>query len=130
VVSGEWVINWQKWEIFLILKVCISNILGMKQKLFLFGTVLLSMTVVFSCSSDKAILTEQEQRVYIKRGDSLAKLTFDTLRKTLMRKILSDGVPGAVSFCQVFAGDLTATYTNEGVEISRKQARQPFLQHT
>ena len=95
----------------------------MKQKIFLFGAVLLSMIVVFSCSSDKAMLTEQAQQVYIKRGDSLAKLTFDTLRNTLMRKILTDGVPGAVRFCQVSAGDLTATYTNEAVEINRTSMR-------
>ncbi len=91
----------------------------MKQKLFLFGAVLLSMVIVSSCGSDKPMLSEQEQQVYIKRGDSLSKLTFDTLRNTLLRKILSDGVPGAVRFCQVSAGDLTATYANEDVHISR-----------
>ena len=95
----------------------------MKQKIFLFGAVLLSMVIVSSCSSDKPMLSEQEQQVYIKRGDSLSKLTFDTLRNTLLRKILSDGVPGAVRFCQVSAGDLTATYANEDVNISRTSMR-------
>lgn len=95
----------------------------MKHKIFLFGAILLSMIIVFSCSSDKPLLSEQEQQAYIKRGDSLAKLTFDTLRNTLMRKILSDGVPGAVRFCQVSAGDITATYTNEEVDISRTSMR-------
>ncbi len=95
----------------------------MKNKIFLFGAVLLSIIIVFSCSSDKPLLTEQEQQVYIKRGDSLSKLTFDTLRNTLMRKILSDGVAGAVRFCQVSAGDLTATYTNEDLEITRTSIR-------
>lgn len=95
----------------------------MKHKIFLFGAVLLSMIIVFSCSNDKPLLTEQEQQVYIKRGDSLTKLTFDTLRNTLMRKILSDEVPGAVRFCQVSAGDLTATYANDVTYISRTSMR-------
>lgn len=95
----------------------------MKQTIFLFGAVLLSMFIVSSCGSDKPMLSEQEQQVYIKRGDSISKLTFDTLRNTLLRKILSDGVPGAVRFCQVSAGDLTATYANEAVEISRTSMR-------
>ena len=91
----------------------------MKQTIFLFGAVLLSMVIVSSCGSDKPTLSEQEQQAYIKRGDNLSKLTFDTLRNTLLRKILSDGVPGAVRFCQVSAADLTATYTSEAVEITR-----------
>ncbi len=95
----------------------------MKQKLFLFGAVLLSMVIVTSCVSDKPMLSEQEQQVYIKRGDSLSKLTFDTLRNTLLRKILSDGVPGAVRFCQVSAADLTSTYTHEELAISRMSMR-------
>ncbi len=95
----------------------------MKQKLFLFGAVLLSMVIVTSCVSDKPMLSEQEQLVYIKRGDSLSKLTFDTLRNTLLRKILSDGVPGAVRFCQVSAADLTSTYTHEELAISRLSMR-------
>ena len=95
----------------------------MKQKIFLFGAVLLSMVIVFSCGSDKPMLSEQEQQAYIKRGDSLSKLTFDTLRNTLLRKILSDGVPGAVRFCQVSAGNLTSTYTHEELAISRTSMR-------
>lgn len=74
---------------------------------------------IISCGNDNQTLSEQDQLAYIKRGDSLSKLTFDTLRNTLLRKILSDGVPGAVRFCQVSAGNLTATYTNEDVNISR-----------
>lgn len=69
------------------------------------------------------MLSAQEQQAYIKRGDSLSKLTFDTLRNTLMRKILSDGLPGAVKFCQVSAGNITATYTSEDVDIARTSLR-------
>jgi hypothetical protein len=95
----------------------------MGKKIFLVGAVLLTLIIIFSCNSDKPLFTEQEQQAYIKRGDSLSKLTFDTLRNTLMRKILSDGVPGAVRFCRLSAGDLTATYTNEDVDITRTSMR-------
>jgi hypothetical protein len=83
----------------------------------------LTTGIFHSCLNDKQILSEEDQQSYIRKGDSLSKLTFDTLRNTLLRKILSDGVPGAVRFCQVSAGDLTGTYTNEELEITRTSMR-------
>jgi hypothetical protein len=91
----------------------------MKHYHFIRLVIIMGLMFIISCGNDNQPLSEQDQLAYIKRGDSLSKLTFDTLRNTLLRKILSDGVPGAVRFCQVSAGNLTATYTNEDVNISR-----------
>jgi hypothetical protein len=95
----------------------------MKHYHFIRLVIIMGIMFIISCGNDKQVLSEQEQQVYIKRGDSLSKLTFDTLRNTLMRKILSDGVPGAVRFCQVSAGHITATYSNEDVAIDRTSMR-------
>jgi len=94
----------------------------MGKTIFHFVVVLLTV-ILFSCRGEIPLLSAQEQQAYIKRGDSLSKLTFDTLRNTLMRKILSDGVPGAVKFCQVSAGNITATYSNEVIDIARTSMR-------
>jgi Protein of unknown function (DUF3365) len=95
----------------------------MGKMIFHFGVILLTVILVVSCRSDMPLLSAQEQQAYIKRGDSLSKLTFDTLRNTLMRKILSDGVSGAVRFCKVSAGEITATYSNAVVDITRTSMR-------
>lgn len=81
--------------------------------------IILSLLLVISCRNDQLILSVQEQQTYLAKGDSLTKITFDTLRNTLLRKILSDGVAGAVKFCHTEAEPLSTIYANEGVDISR-----------
>ena len=95
----------------------------MKHNSILSAAVFLILIFFISCSSDQQLMSEQEKQAYIRKGDSLSRLTFDTLRNTLLRKILSDGVPGAVRFCQVSASGLTATFSNEEVEIARTSMR-------
>ncbi|HMO33931.1 MAG TPA: DUF3365 domain-containing protein [Lacibacter sp.] len=88
--------------------------------------VLFSLLVTLSaCYSEN----EQEERpampedAYLRRGDSITRLTFDTLRNTLQRVIAASGPEGAVSFCQVAALPLTGTFSGETVHVRRTSLR-------
>jgi hypothetical protein len=91
----------------------------MKQVIFLFVVFFLTTNIFHSCLNEKQIFSEEDQQSFTRKGDSLSKLTFDTLRNTLLRKILTNGVAGAVRFCQVGAGPLTTIYASEGIDIAR-----------
>ena len=52
-------------------------------------------------------------------GDNLARISFDTLRNTLLLAIMKEGTAGAVSFCKERASGLTGAYATEGIAISR-----------
>ncbi len=60
---------------------------------------------------------------YISKGDSIVKITFDTLRNTLTRTIGEKGVMGAVDFCKTNARWLTETYNAEGIQVKRVAER-------
>lgn len=55
----------------------------------------------------------------MKRGDSIVKQTFDTLRNTLTQAIATKGVAGAVQFCNTEATRLTAIYSGSSIHIKR-----------
>lgn len=56
---------------------------------------------------------------YLKKGDSVVKVTFDTLRNTLLKTIAEKGHAAAVKFCNVQALPITAMYASEGITVSR-----------
>ncbi len=56
---------------------------------------------------------------YSAMGDSLIAKTFDTLRNSLMREAGAKGFEGAVEFCNINALNLTNTYADNKVHISR-----------
>jgi hypothetical protein len=61
--------------------------------------------------------------VYLKRGDQLVAMTFDTLRNSLTAAIGEQGFAYAISFCNEKAYPLTALYQEEGVTIRRASDR-------
>ena len=60
---------------------------------------------------------------YIYKGDSIVRITFDTLRNTLARTISERGVNGAVAYCKTNAKLLTETYSGKSIHISRVAAK-------
>jgi Protein of unknown function (DUF3365) len=60
--------------------------------------------------------------VYIKKGNEIVALTFDTLRNSLLHAISSKGAEGAITFCNENAYNITATYA-DSVLIRRSASR-------
>lgn len=98
----------------------------LKYKLLLFGALIVSVNLL-SCGESQE-KEEQEEipefmaldtSYYMHEADSLIKLTFDTLSKTLKAKIDSEGPADAVSFCQVNAYPLTGTHESEFIYVRR-----------
>jgi hypothetical protein len=56
---------------------------------------------------------------YLLAGDSIAKMTFDTLRTTLLKAIREKGLSGALAFCNTRALPVTGTYASEVMTVSR-----------
>ena len=71
--------------------------------------------------------TEQTEMDYIKLGDSLVKLTFDSLRNTLVRTISEQGPGEAIRFCNLNALNLTSSFASNDITVSRvtDQPRNP-----
>ena len=61
----------------------------------------------------------RETAEFIKMGDSLSKITFDTLRTVLVKAIGQKGLAGALAFCNVQATAVTSTYSSSQATISR-----------
>ncbi len=62
---------------------------------------------------------KETDREFIGRGDSLVRITFDTLRNTLSRLMATEGPQGAVRFCNLQALQLTSLYSSDVVSIGR-----------
>ncbi|MCK6617604.1 MAG: DUF3365 domain-containing protein [Cyclobacteriaceae bacterium] len=78
--------------------------------------------VVISCLKRPAEKTDAAtlpDSVYLKLGDQLVTLTFDTLRDALTTAIGQQGFAYAVSFCNEKAYPLTTYYQEEGITIRR-----------
>lgn len=78
--------------------------------------------MVASCNntvSNKNKTEAEEALVYLKQGDSIVKITFDTLRNTLIKTITAKGHAEAVKFCNVQALPITAMYASERIVVSR-----------
>lgn len=89
--------------------------------LFLFFTAIL-----LSCNPPKPendTMGTIPDSVYIKKGDHLVSLTFDTLRNSLLTAIGEQGFVHAVQFCNEKAYPLTSRYASEGITIRRASAR-------
>jgi hypothetical protein len=82
--------------------------------------------MVFACNNPTADKNKQpadEAAAYMKQGDSIVKITFDTLRNTLIKTIATNGHAAAVRFCNVQALPITAMYASEGITVSRVSDR-------
>lgn len=85
---------------------------------------------VTSCSDiDKKENKIVEERSYEieKKGDSIIKKTFDTLRSALTGNIAKNGIAKTVEYCNVNAYPLTAVYAGNGISVRRssKKVRNP-----
>lgn len=85
--------------------------------------ILLISGIIFSSCNDQDSKNTNENNArdkdFKKRGDSLVRITFDTLRNTLVRTMAEAGPRGAVGFCNVNALRLTGTYTSGDASIGR-----------
>jgi hypothetical protein len=88
-------------------------------------TIAVAITFVWttgeSCNNEPQ-LSEADRDRYMALGDSITRMSFDTLRNTLMRAILQEGTAGAVAFCKLNAAALTATYSSSEKQVSRTSA--------
>ena len=89
--------------------------------------LLLLVLAVISCGTKKPENKTAEKEpipdsVYMKRGNEIVALTFDTLRGSLLNAISTQGIEGAISFCNENAYPLTATYA-DSVVIRRTALR-------
>ena len=95
---------------------------------------MLSFVFLSGCNSGTrkeeagSVKTDENKRLtdtahYRKLGDSIVKITFDTLRNALTSTIAEKGFSEAISFCNVNAYPITAWYAKEGVTIRRTSAR-------
>lgn len=84
--------------------------------------IIAAVLVVAGCKQP-AGLSDADRATYMNRGDSLTRVSFDTLRNTLLRTIGQEGLAGAVVFCKAEAAALTGTYASGEVEISRTSLR-------
>ncbi len=81
-----------------------------------------------SCTQNKvndetaAVKEPIPDSVFIKKGNEIVALTFDTLRNSLLHAISSQGVEGAITFCNENAYPITATYA-DSVVIRRSALR-------
>jgi Protein of unknown function (DUF3365) len=85
-----------------------------------FFTILVIMAA--ACNHSTANKNKQqadEAAGYMKQGDSIVKITFDTLRNTLLKTIAAKGHAEAVKFCNVQALPITGMYASEGITVSR-----------
>lgn len=89
------------------------------------STIIAIVFISFGCTSKQSTSegTTAAQvipdSVYIKNGNRLIALTFDTLRNSLVDAIGSKGIEEAITFCNEQAYPLTATYTGDSVSIRR-----------
>jgi len=89
--------------------------------------ILVSVLTAISCTKNKpeekiAVKEPIPDSVYTKKGNEIVAFTFDTLRNSLLHAINSQGVEGAIGFCNEKAFPITATYA-DSVVIRRTALR-------
>lgn len=85
--------------------------------------ILFYTVVLFSCQDrDKgndSPLSATVLKQYSVTGDSIVKLTFDTLRSALQQSLKEKGVEGAIEYCNINAYPITSMHAKEGLVIRR-----------
>lgn len=89
--------------------------------------LLVALALIFSCKNpekEKSIVQNADTRkFYFEKGDSIVKITFDTLRAALKYQISENGVVAAIEYCNVNAYPITAFFAKEGIIIRRAAAK-------
>ena len=85
--------------------------------------LLFFIVTLFSCqNNDKGNdgpLSATIQKQYSIRGDSIVKLTFDTLRSALQENMKEKGVAATIEYCNINAYAITSLYAKEDIIIRR-----------
>lgn len=89
------------------------------KKIALFAMIILMIVACNNTANNKNKTEAIETTAWLKKGDSIVKITFDTLRNTLLKTIAAKGQAEAVKFCNVQALSITAMYASEGIVVSR-----------
>lgn len=88
----------------------------------------LLVALVFCCSTRKEDVERTDTKgfiadsVYLQEGNKIVSLTFDTLRNSLVNSIKTQGIEGAISFCNQSAYPITSIYA-DSVVIRRTSMR-------
>jgi hypothetical protein len=84
---------------------------------------ILIILVTAACNNNGANNQKEEKTAstatVISKGDSIVKITFDTLSNTLVKTIAAKGLSGALVFCNVQAATITSIYASAGISVSR-----------
>ncbi len=74
---------------------------------------MLSALLILGCterqSADPSTIADS---VYLKAGNKIIAVTFDTLRSSLLKTIEARGIAGAISFCNTNASGITQSYAD------------------
>jgi Protein of unknown function (DUF3365) len=88
------------------------------KKEFLFVVTLFS-AVIFCCKNKNDDNDELKKTTFIAQADSLISVTFDTLKRSLLKAIGENNYEGAIVFCNAAASPLTNTYSPDNITIKR-----------
>ncbi len=78
------------------------------------------LLLLAACGPEKPDVDFAEKEQFLSLGDSLTRITFDTLSKTLKLQMAEGGPLKAIEFCNVQAYPLTQTYSQAfGAEVKR-----------
>jgi hypothetical protein len=77
--------------------------------------------ILFSmaCNNNTSKETTTDTKAFLQKGDSIVKITFDTLRSALVTTIGQKGFTGALKYCNVQALPITSLYASLDITISR-----------
>jgi hypothetical protein len=77
------------------------------------------LIVIFSCNTKNDKASHLNKDAFVAKADSLITITFDTLRKSLLKAIIENNYQGAIAFCNEVTASLTNTYASDGIIIRR-----------
>lgn len=78
---------------------------------------------LLACGEHNPREAQIDEGTWLEKGDSITRVTFDTLRNTLMRAIAARGVEGAIGFCNAEALSLTSAFASKDILVRRTALR-------
>lgn len=77
--------------------------------------------ILFSmaCNNNDSKETTTDTKAFLIKGDSIVKITFDTLRSALVTTIGQKGFTAALQYCSVQALPITSLYASPDITVSR-----------
>lgn len=104
------------------------------------GVVLISALLIWSCSGETTIETEQigqaeappetlDSAAYLQKGKEIAQATFKVLSSNLKQAMGNGGIPSAIAFCNINAQPLTDSLSaqyNVSIKRTSHKIRNPL----